>query len=45
MDKEYKVTIELHVTANGEHDAYIEACRYIKAEQLSRELCTIEIDS
>lgn len=41
---EYKVTIELYVPADTKAEAYTEACRQIKAEQLSRELCTIEIE-
>ncbi len=39
---EYKVTIVLCVLADTEAEAYTKACQEIKAEQLSREVCTIE---
>ncbi len=43
-EKDYKVTIVLYVMADNEAQAYNEACKEIKAERLSRELCTIKLD-
>jgi len=39
---EYRVIIDLVVEADNEEEAYNKTCKYISAEQLSRELCDIK---